>query len=189
MQSSTSPYKLLGVDKKASPEEVRKAYKQRALETHPDKLQPGCTVDEKEEADARFRLVYEAFELLNDPIKRREYDRRRGSRADTEKRWADRDEQSRRRAEERQAWAAQAELRYQERMRALREDARRTRQAYLEHQHSEREDAQMIAQMLDMLCRLDAPRAKAKSRDGSKPRQRTAEEMQPEATAAMAETS
>lgn len=74
--------------------------------------------------------------------------------ADFEKRWAEHDERSLQRARERKLWAEQAEARYQERMRAMRETKRKQREEFLEAKKREREDAEMINRMLDALCDL-----------------------------------
>lgn len=62
------PYEVLGVAKTATPEEIRKAYRQLAKKLHPD-LNPG---DKK--AEERFKEVSVANDLLSDPDKRRRYD-------------------------------------------------------------------------------------------------------------------
>ncbi|KAL0577513.1 hypothetical protein V5O48_004454 [Marasmius crinis-equi] len=76
MPIKPSLYDVLGLDPTATPEQVRKAYKVKALETHPDKLDPGASEQLKELAEKRFHQVHEAFEILNDPHKRRAYDSR-----------------------------------------------------------------------------------------------------------------
>jgi DnaJ-class molecular chaperone len=65
---SDDPYAALGVAKTASQEEIRKAYKKIAKESHPD-LNPG---DPK--AAARFKAAAAAHDLLKDPEKRRRFD-------------------------------------------------------------------------------------------------------------------
>ena len=61
-------YQVLGVSKTATPEEIKKAYRQLARKYHPD-LNPG---DEK--AEQRFKEINEAQEVLSDPEKRAKYD-------------------------------------------------------------------------------------------------------------------
>jgi curved DNA-binding protein len=61
-------YQVLGVDKKATPEEIKKKYRELANKFHPDK-NPG-----NKEAEAKFKEISEAHEVLKDPEKRRKYD-------------------------------------------------------------------------------------------------------------------
>ena len=61
-------YKTLGVDKKSSPEEIKKAYRKLAREYHPDR-NPG---DAK--AEERFKEVSAAYDVLSDADKRKQYD-------------------------------------------------------------------------------------------------------------------
>ena len=62
-------YEVLGVDRNASQEDIKKAYRKLAKECHPD-LHP----DDKQ-AEARFKELNEANEVLSDPDKRARYDR------------------------------------------------------------------------------------------------------------------
>ena len=61
-------YKILGVDKNASEEDIKKAYRKLARKLHPD-LNP----DDKE-AHKKFQQINEANEVLSDPDKRKKYD-------------------------------------------------------------------------------------------------------------------
>ena len=61
-------YKILGVDKKATQDEIKKAYRRLARQYHPDK-NPG-----NKEAEEKFKLINEANEVLGDPAKRKKYD-------------------------------------------------------------------------------------------------------------------
>ncbi|KAJ8515744.1 hypothetical protein ONZ45_g6902 [Pleurotus djamor] len=72
--SSPTLYDVLGVAQAASTEEIRKAYKRRALKTHPDKLAPSATAVERQIAETEFRVVTQALQVLSDPQRRRRYD-------------------------------------------------------------------------------------------------------------------
>src|ERR1700716_301038 len=67
--ATQTPYEVLGVKPDATADEIRKAYRKLAKQFHPD-LNPG-----KPAAEARFKAVSAAHELLSDPEKRARYDR------------------------------------------------------------------------------------------------------------------
>lgn len=62
-------YQILGVSKKATQEEVKKAYRSLAMKYHPDR-NPG----KEKEANEKFTEINEAYEVLGDPEKRKQYD-------------------------------------------------------------------------------------------------------------------
>jgi len=64
-----NPYKTLGVEKEATDDEIKNAYRKKAMSTHPDR-----NPDKGEEAQKQFTDVGEAYEILKDKDKRQEYD-------------------------------------------------------------------------------------------------------------------
>jgi DnaJ-class molecular chaperone len=67
--SSPDPYQVLGVEREAAPEEIRKAYRRLAKKLHPD-LNPG-----NKEAERQFKELAAAYELLGDAERRARFDR------------------------------------------------------------------------------------------------------------------
>lgn len=61
-------YKILGVDKSASQEEIKKTYRKLAVKYHPDKNKGNKAAEEK------FKEISEAYNVLGDPEKRKKYD-------------------------------------------------------------------------------------------------------------------
>ena len=62
-------YKVLGIQRSASSDEIKKAYRKLALKWHPDK-----NPDNPEEAQSKFQEINAAFEILSDPEKKKTYD-------------------------------------------------------------------------------------------------------------------
>ena len=63
-------YKILGVKKEATDAEIKKAYRKLALKWHPDK-----NPNNREEAEEKFKKINEAYSVLSDKDKRKQYDR------------------------------------------------------------------------------------------------------------------
>ena len=66
-------YKILGVDKNASEDEIKKAYRKWALMHHPDR-HSGAIAEVQKEEEKKFKEVREAFTILSDPKKKTRYD-------------------------------------------------------------------------------------------------------------------
>ncbi|GAB0134572.1 hypothetical protein EsDP_00002937 [Epichloe bromicola] len=64
------PYETLGLEKQATADQVKSAYRKAALKNHPDKVSD----DRKEEAHAKFQEVAFAYAVLSDPVRRKRYD-------------------------------------------------------------------------------------------------------------------
>ncbi|CAH0484819.1 unnamed protein product [Peronospora farinosa] len=63
-------YTTLGIEKTATEDEIKRAYRKMAIRFHPDK-----NIDDKEAAEVKFKEIGEAYSILSDPDKRRQYDR------------------------------------------------------------------------------------------------------------------
>jgi curved DNA-binding protein len=61
-------YKILGVDRKAKEEEIKRAYRKLALQFHPDRN------PDNKQAEEKFKEINEAYQVLSDPQKRARYD-------------------------------------------------------------------------------------------------------------------
>lgn len=68
MATKRDYYELLGINRQASAEEIKKAYRKLAMKYHPDRNQGDA------KAEQMFKEVSEAYEVLSDPDKRRKYD-------------------------------------------------------------------------------------------------------------------
>jgi curved DNA-binding protein len=62
-------YQILGVDKKASADEIKKAYRKLAIKWHPDK-----NPNNKKASEEKFKKISEAYAVLSDTEKRQQYD-------------------------------------------------------------------------------------------------------------------
>jgi DnaJ-class molecular chaperone len=63
-------YRTLGVDRSASAEDIKRAFRRLALQYHPDH-----NPENTQEAEARFKEINEAYEVIGDEPKRQQYDR------------------------------------------------------------------------------------------------------------------
>ena len=73
MATKRDYYEVLGVDKKATAEELKKAYRKLSIKWHPDK-HANDSEQEKKEAEEKFKEIAEAYAVLSDEEKRKQYD-------------------------------------------------------------------------------------------------------------------
>ncbi|KAH7312374.1 hypothetical protein B0I35DRAFT_356012 [Stachybotrys elegans] len=64
------PYEVLGLEREATQDQIKNAYRKAALKNHPDKVPE----DRKEEAHAKFQEIAFAYAVLSDPARRKRYD-------------------------------------------------------------------------------------------------------------------
>ncbi|KAJ3809987.1 hypothetical protein EV368DRAFT_65171 [Lentinula lateritia] len=143
---------ILGIRPSATAEEVRRAYKQRALETHPDKLEPGASSREKERAERSFREVHEAFVVLGDVEKRKAYDIR--THIPTSLSYQKASDEAKRRMEDRAEWQRQQQERRKASMAEIREKNRIATQNARERRFKAAEQATLVKNMVDELLQL-----------------------------------
>src|SRR4051794_23280445 len=68
--SEINPYDVLSLDKGATADQIKSAYRKAALKHHPDK----ATAEEKDEAHRRFQEIAFAYAILSDEKRRKRYD-------------------------------------------------------------------------------------------------------------------
>ena len=66
-------YEVLGVDKNASEDDIKKAFKKAAMKYHPDRF-ANATDAEKKDAEEKFKEINEAYQVLSDAQKKQQYD-------------------------------------------------------------------------------------------------------------------
>ncbi|EIM92637.1 DnaJ-domain-containing protein [Stereum hirsutum FP-91666 SS1] len=81
MSSFPDYYSILNIPKSASADDVRQAYRKESLKTHPDRL-ANASEAEKKKATEKFQAVADAYYVLSDTQRRREYDNLYGSRSE-----------------------------------------------------------------------------------------------------------
>ncbi|KAB3543733.1 MAG: DnaJ domain-containing protein, partial [ANME-2 cluster archaeon] len=68
MPTKKDYYEIIGVQKDADEKEIKKAYRKLAMQYHPDR-------NKEPEAEDKFKEISEAYGVLSDPEKRKQYDR------------------------------------------------------------------------------------------------------------------
>ncbi|KAF9480494.1 DnaJ-domain-containing protein [Pholiota conissans] len=144
-------YAELGIETNASSDDIRRAYRKRALETHPDKLEPGANDKEKQEAERQFHRVHEAFEVLTDPVKRKAYDTRMNARTDPSLL----SEEAKRRIRERKEWAQRQREESEKRMAAFRAELEREKREKQEALERMAKEAAMVSELVQDMYQLN----------------------------------
>ncbi|KAF8817483.1 DnaJ-domain-containing protein [Phlegmacium glaucopus] len=144
-------YDILGIEQSASADDVRRAYRKKALETHPDKLDPGASEPEKQDAEQQFHKVREAFETLGDAVKRKAYDIRLRARASPQSI----SEEAQRRMKERKAWAERQRENSEKRMAEIKAQREREKQEQEAAKAKRAKEAVLVAEMLREMNRLN----------------------------------
>ncbi|KAJ7623510.1 DnaJ-domain-containing protein [Roridomyces roridus] len=163
-------YEILGVGQSASADDIRRGYKAKALETHPDKLEPTASIEEKQAAEAKFHEVYEAFETLHDSYKRRAYDARHGitparSYSSSSSQWeGEFSEEQTRRMKDREEWARKRHEEHEERVRNIRARAAAEREEMRRREKEAAEYGLMVERMLAELYRSNPEWAERKEK-------------------------
>ncbi|KAJ4473603.1 DnaJ-domain-containing protein [Lentinula aciculospora] len=145
-------YQILGIRPSATAGEVRRAYKQRALETHPDKLEPGSSNEEKERAERSFREVHDAFVILGDAEKRKAYDIR--THVPNSLSYQKASDEAKRRMEDRAEWQRQQQEQRKASMAEIREQNRIAMEKARERRFKAAEQAALVKNMVDELLQL-----------------------------------
>ncbi|KAF9531728.1 DnaJ domain-containing protein [Crepidotus variabilis] len=153
---SRTLYEVLGIHKGASADDIKKAYKKKALETHPDKLEPKASIAEQQYAVKQFHRVHEAFEVLNDPEKRKEYDASVLGGGDPSLISSE----ARRRIEERKTWAMQQRLELERRLKEIKSKMELQREEEAERLEKQDKEAQLVQDMLNEMYKMNPEFAK-----------------------------
>ncbi|KZO98337.1 DnaJ-domain-containing protein [Calocera viscosa TUFC12733] len=93
MSAFVNYYELLRIERTSTAEQIRTAYKKESLRTHPDRLPPNASPSERQTSTARFQAVADAYYVLSDPVRRRDYDALLASRKDATAEAEDEDEE------------------------------------------------------------------------------------------------